>query len=449
MLKKLNPPQIVAISFLVAILIGAVLLSMPFASKSGKSLSLIDSLFTATSATCVTGLIVRDTGAYFSGFGKTVILVLVQMGGLGIMTFSTLFAVLLGRKLTIKHDVVIQRTMAPNKVQNLSSLLKYILLITLGIEFLGAICLALRWSKTMDWSMGSLLINSLFHAISAFCNAGFSLFSKSFTAFAGDTYINLIMISLIVIGGIGFIVILELPRLTEKKPFYRVSIQTKVAITITFGLILLGALLFFFTESNNTMAGLSMKEKILGSFFQSVTTRTAGFNTLNIGSLAVPTLFFFVFLMFIGASPGSTGGGIKTCTFGVLLATAFSMIKNRDRVSVFKKTIPKEVVRKSLVIVFLAFLWIFVAVFLLTLTECRNAALFDNFFLRILFEVTSAFGTVGLSTGITSTLSVAGKLIIILTMFAGRIGPLTLALAIALQRERVAYTYPEEKIMIG
>ncbi|NQU95673.1 MAG: Trk family potassium uptake protein [Candidatus Omnitrophica bacterium] len=449
MLKKLNPPQIVAISFLVAILIGAVLLSMPFASKSGKSLSLIDSLFTATSATCVTGLIVRDTGTYFSGFGKAVILVLVQMGGLGIMTFSTLFAVLLGRKLTIKHDVVIQRTMAPNKVQNLSSLLKYILLITLGIEFLGAICLALRWSKTMDWSMGSLLINSVFHAISAFCNAGFSLFSKSFTAFAGDTYINLIMISLIVIGGIGFIVILELPRLTEKKPFYRVSIQTKVAITITFGLILLGALLFFFTESNNTMAGLSMKEKILGSFFQSVTTRTAGFNTLNIGSLAVPTLFFFVFLMFIGASPGSTGGGIKTCTFGVLLATAFSMIKNRDRVSIFKKTIPKEVVRKSLVVVFLAFLWIFGAVFLLALTECKNSALFDNFFLRILFEVTSAFGTVGLSTGITPTLSAAGKLIIILTMFAGRIGPLTLALAIALQRERVAYAYPEEKIMIG
>lgn len=449
MLKKSNPPQILAISFLVAILIGAVLLSMPFASKSGKSLSLIDSLFTATSATCVTGLIVRDTGAYFSGFGKTVILVLVQMGGLGIMTFSTLFAVLLGRKLTIKHDVVIQRTMAPNKVQNLSSLLKYILLITLGIEFLGAICLALRWSKTMNWSIGSLLINSVFHAISAFCNAGFSLFSKSFTSFTGDAYINLIMISLIIIGGIGFIVILELPRLVEKKQFYRVSIQTKVAITITLGLILLGALLFFFTESNNTLAGLSMKEKILGSFFQSVTTRTAGFNTLNIGSLAVPTLFFFIFLMFIGASPGSTGGGIKTCTFGVLLATAFSMIKNRDRVSVFKKTIPKEVVRKSLVIVFLAFLWIFVAVFLLTLTECRNAALFDNFFLRILFEVTSAFGTVGLSTGITSTLSVAGKLIIIFTMFAGRIGPLTLALAIALQRERVGYTYPEEKIMIG
>ena len=449
MLKKLNPPQIVAVSFLVAILIGTALLSMPFASKGGKALPLIDSLFTATSATCVTGLIVRNTGAYFSGFGQAIILILVQMGGLGIMTFSTLFAILLGRKLTIKHDVVIQRTMAPNKVQNLPSLLKYILLITLGIEFLGALCLALRWGKTMDWTIGTLLINSIFHAISAFCNAGFSLFSTSFTSFLGDTYINLTMISLVIIGGIGFIVILELPRLIGKKPFYRVSIQTKVVITVTLALILIGSFLFFFIENNNTMSGFSMKEKVLGSVFQSVTTRTAGFNTINVGSLAVPTLLFFIFLMFIGASPGSTGGGIKTCTFGVLMATAFSMIKNRDRVSVFKKTIPKEVVRKSLVVVFLAFLWIFVAVFLLALTEYKNAAFFDKFFLRILFEVTSAFGTVGLSAGITPTLSVAGKLIIILTMFAGRIGPLTLALAIALQSERVAYAYPEEKIMIG
>ncbi|MBL7157675.1 MAG: Trk family potassium uptake protein [Candidatus Omnitrophica bacterium] len=449
MLKRLNPPQILVVSFLCAILVGTVLLSMPFATQSGKRAPLIDSLFTATSATCVTGLIVRDTGSYFSTFGKLVIFILFQMGGLGIMTFSTLFAVFLGRKLTIRDDLVIQKTMAPNKVQNLTTLIKYIIFITLGIEFLGAACLALRWARLVDWPLGKILINSVFHSVSAFCNAGFSLFSTSFASFLGDTYINLTMILLIIIGGIGFIVILEVPRLARRKPFYHVSIQTKVALSISFGLIAIGALLFFLIEQNNTMSGFSAKEKVLGSVFQSVTTRTAGFNTLNIGSLATPTLCFFVFLMFIGASPGSTGGGIKTCTFGVLLATAFSMLKNRDRVSLFKKTIPKEVVRKALVVVFLALGWIFIAVVLLTFAEHNKAAFLDNFFLRILFEVVSAFGTVGLSTGITSTLSAAGKMIIIVTMFTGRVGPLTLALAIALQHEKMAYTYPEEKIMIG
>ncbi len=449
MLRKLNPPQVVVISFLVAILIGAALLSMPFATESGKRIPLIDSLFTATSATCVTGLIVRDTGAYFSGFGKLVILILLQMGGLGIMTFSTLFAILLGRKLTIKDDVVIQRTITANKVQNLSTLIKYILFIALGIEFLGAAFLALRWLRITDWPIGKVLVNSVFHAVSAFCNAGFSLFSTSFSSFAGDIYINLIMIFLIILGGIGFLVIMELPYFIKKKPFRRISIQTKVALTISLSLILAGALFFFFVERNNAIATLSAKDQILSSFFQSVTTRTAGFNSINISSLATPTLCFFALLMFIGASPGSTGGGIKTCTFGVLLATGFSMIKNRDRVSLFKRTIPKEVVRKSLIVLFLALGWIFTAVLLLTLVEYKKGAALDNFFLRMFFEVTSAFGTVGLSTGITPTLTAAGKLIIIFTMFAGRVGPLTLALAIALQSDKVSYTYPEEKIMIG
>jgi len=449
MLKRLSPPQIIVFSFLSVIFVGAILLSLPHATQSGEKMSLVDSFFTATSATCVTGLIVKDTGTYFSGFGKLIILTLVQLGGLGIMTFSTLFAILLGRKLTIKDDLVIQKTIAPNKVQNLSTLIKYILAITLGIEFLGAVLLALRWFKTSDWAFTEVLANSAFHAISAFCNAGFSLFSGSFAAFSGDLYINLIMIFLIIIGGIGFIVILELPRLVKRKPLPHFSIQSKIALTVSLVLIVVGALLFFFIEQNNTMTGLSAKEKVLGSIFQSVTTRTAGFNTLNIGKLAPPTLCFFMILMFIGASPGSTGGGIKTGTFGVLLATVASMLKNRDRVSIFKRTIPKEVVRKALVILFLALGWIFTAVILLALAEYKQSAVLHNFFLQILFEIVSAFGTVGLSTGITPTLSAAGKLIIILTMFAGRIGPLTLALAIALQTSKVSYTYPEEKIMIG
>ncbi len=449
MFKKLNSPQIVVISFLAAILIGTALLCTPLAAKSGEKTPVIDSLFTATSATCVTGLVVRETGTYFSWFGKSVILVLLQMGGLGIMTFSTLFAILLGRKLTIKEDVVIQRTMAGNKVQNLNTLIKYILFITFGIELLGAACLAARWAKTMDWSAGKVLVNSVFHAVSGFCNAGFSLFPGSFNAFAADPYINITMILLIVIGGIGFVVVMELPRIVRRKPSRSISIQAKMAISVSIALILIGAALFFLIENDNAMAHLSPKNKFLGAVFQSVTTRTAGFNTLNISSFAAPTLCLFIFLMFIGASPGSTGGGIKTCTFGVLLATGCSMLKNRDRVSVFRRTIPKEVVRRALLVLFLGLGWIFIAVFLLALSELKKAAYLDNFFLRLLFEITSAFGTVGLSTGITPTLSSTGKLIVILTMFAGRVGPLTLALAVALQSERAAYKYPEEKIIIG
>ena len=449
MLKRLNAPQVVAISFLCAILIGAALLSLPFATKTGVRMPFIDSFFTATSATCVTGLIVRDTGRYFSGFGKLVILVLLQIGGLGIMTFSTLFAIALGRKLTIKDDLVIQRTMGPNRVQNLTTLIKYILFITFGTELLGAGLLALRWSKTTGWGGWQLATNAIFHSVSAFCNAGFSLFSNSFSAFFGDPYINAIMIALIIIGGIGFIVIMEIMRLFRKKAPHRISIQTKVAITVTCCLVIAGSLVFFLSENGNALSGMSVSEKVVSSIFQSVTTRTAGFNTVDIGKLAAPTLLFFIFLMFVGASPGSTGGGIKTGTFGVLIATAISMLKNRDRVSVFKRTIPKGVVRKALIVLFLATTWIFIATMFLLIAERGKAHTVSNFFLAVLFEITSAFGTVGLSTGLTPILTAAGKIIIIVTMFVGRIGPLTLALAIALQSERVAYSYPEEKIMIG
>ena len=449
MKKKMNPPQIIVISFLSAILIGAVLLSLPIATKTGERMPFEDSLFTATSATCVTGLIVRDTGSYFSWFGKTVILVLVQMGGLGIMTFSTLFAIFLGRKLTIRDDLIIQRTMANKGVQNLGVLIKYIIFITLGMEGLGAIFLAFRWSKITSWGTLETIINSVFHSISAFCNAGFSLFPKSFTTFLGDTWINLTMVSLIIIGGIGFMVIMEIPKLFKKKPYYHVSIQSKVAITVSLVLIIAGTFFFFFAEQNNALSGFSLKERILPSLFQSVTARTAGFNTVNIGSLATPTLFILIFFMFIGASPGSTGGGIKTCTFGVLLATAFTMIRNKDKVSVFKRTIPKEVVRKALVVLFLAAAWICLATLFLTITEAKRLGTTDNYFLKMLFEATSAFGTVGLSTGVTQSLSILGKFIIIVTMFIGRIGPLTMALAIALQQEKIAFSYPEEKIMIG
>ena len=447
---RLKPPQIIILSFLCAIVIGTILLSLPFAVKDGNKISLVDSLFTATSATCVTGLIVKDTGSFFSPFGKIVILALFQIGGLGIMTFSTLFAIALGRKLTIRENVVIRRALNQQKVENLKDLIKYILAITLGVELIGAALLFLRWTRTENWTLTDTMINSIFHSISAFCNAGFSLFSTSFSRFFSDPYINIIMISLIFIGGIGFIVILDLPKLFAfRKGFTKINIQTKMVLTVSIILIVIGALAIFFMERNNVLAGSTFKDRIFASLFQSFTSRTAGFNTVNIGNLLTPTLLVIVFLMFIGASPGSTGGGIKTCTFGILFATVSAMLHNKSRVSAFKATIPKEVVRKALVVFFLAITWIFLSAVALSFTEQARLGNSGNYFMKILFEVTSAFGTVGLSTGITPHLSVFGKVLIIVTMFVGRIGPLTAALAIALQQEKVIYTYPEERVMVG
>ena len=451
-MKKLKPPQIIALSFLLAILVGTILLSLPFSTTNEDKIGFIDRLFTATSATCVTGLVVKDTSSW-APFGRIVILGLFQAGGLGIMTFSTLFAILLGRKLSIRDGVVIQGALNQPNAQNIKKLLLYIVCITLGIEAIGAGLLYSRWMHLGNWDSFTTLSNAVFHSISAFCNAGFSLFQKSFTGFQSDVFINIIMISLIFIGGIGFIVLLDVSKLkfwrhNHRIIFSKITLQTKIALSVSIALILIGALVIFLLEKENVLQGLSLKEKLLGSFFQAVTPRTAGFNTLPIGNFTAPTLIFIIFLMFIGASPGSTGGGIKTCTFGILLATIFSMLRNRNRVWAFKKTIPRDVVRKALVVFMLALAWIFLFSLILSFTE-RSSMGPDRFFLKMLFEVTSAFGTVGLSTGITPLLSNLGKVLMILTMFAGRIGPLTLALAIAMHEEKTLYNYPEEKVMVG
>ena len=449
-MAKVKPPQIVALSFFCAIVIGTILLSLPLAVEEGNSISFLDSLFTATSATCVTGLIVKDTGTFFSPFGKGVIFLLIQIGGLGIMTFSTLFAIVLGRKLTIKENVIIHRALNQQKVEGLKDLIKYILLITFGVELVGAACLFFRWSHTENWSMHETLINSIFHSVSAFCNAGFSFFSDSFTKYAQDPYINIIMMLLIFLGGIGFIVILDIPKLFSfGKPIRRVSVQAKLALTISLVLITLGTLFILFTERNNALSGLPLGDRIFASLFQAITPRTAGFNTIKIGALLPQTMFLMILFMFIGASPGSTGGGIKTCTFGVVLATMFSMMNNKNRVSVFKRTIPKEVVHKALVVFSLALAWVFCATMIMLFTERGYLQGIEQGFMRVLFEVTSAFGTVGLSTGITPHLSSLGKMLIIVTMFVGRIGPLTVALSVALRQDKIMFTYPEERIMVG
>ncbi|MDP8229557.1 MAG: potassium transporter TrkG [Candidatus Gorgyraea atricola] len=452
-MRKLKPPQVVIFSFLIAILIGAVLLSLPQSSSDGESIGAVDAFFTATSATCVTGLIVKDTGTDFSDFGRSVILFLIQIGGLGIMTLSTFFAILLGRKLTLRENVVVKGALDHHSVLGLKTLILYILGITFCLEAIGA---ALLYNRFGD------IYASIFHAISAFCNAGFSLNAASFALYRQDAYVNLVMIALIILGGIGFIVLIDIPKIFRwafrklflgskegvKHLFAKLSLQTKMAVSVSAALLLLGAAVFFLLENHQVLDGLGLKDKILTSFFQSTTSRTAGFNTVSIADLASPTLFFIIILMFIGASPGSTGGGIKTCTFGVLLAGAWSMIKNRNNIQGFKRTIPRPIFRKAVMIAGLAVTWIVGFTMLLSFVERGNEAM-PNYFLQILFEVTSAFGTVGLSTGITPILSPAGKFLIMITMFVGRIGPLTLALAVAMKEQQIIYKYPEEKVMVG
>lgn len=452
-MRRLKPPQIVIFSFLITILIGTLFLSLPQSSSDGISISAVDALFTATSATCVTGLIVKNTGSAFSPFGQMVILFLIQIGGLGIMTLSTFFAILLGRKLTIRENVVIKGALDHHSVEGLKTLILYILGITFFIEAIGALLFYNRFGEVYP---------SIFHSISSFCNAGFSLNATSFVNYRQDAYMNLTMATLIILGGIGFVVLIDIPRIFRwgfRRIFLksnedimhlisRISLQTKMAISVSAILLLIGGLVFFLLENHKLLYGLGLRHKILTSFFQSVTSRTAGFHTVPISNLASPTLFFLIILMFIGASPGSTGGGIKTCTLGVLVAGAWSMIKNRNNIHIFKRTIPRPVFRKAVMIVGLAVTWIVVFTMLLSFVEDENAAMPD-YFLKILFEVTSAFSTVGLSTGITPMLSSFGKILIIITMFVGRVGPLTLALALATKEQQIFYKYPEEKVMVG
>lgn len=448
-MPKPNPSQLLVMSFLCVIAAGTIILTLPQATIGPERLSLVDSLFTATSATCVTGLIVWDTGTIFSPLGKWVIFAMFQAGGLGIMTFSTLFAVLLGRKIGLYETDAIKSTLDSNTVLGLNRLIVYILVMTLTIETIGAGLLFSRWRALTDWGVLETAQNAVFHSVSAFCNAGFSLFSDSFEAFASDPVINLTMIGLIFLGGIGFIVIFELLGLALKPAARkRLSLQSKVVLTVSGGLILAGAALIFIFESDNVLRGLATGERILASLFQSVTARTAGFNTMPIGAMAVPGLLVLLLLMFVGASPGSTGGGIKTSTFAVLTAVAAGGLKNKKRPHLFGRSVSRRVIREALSIFFLAISWVFLATLVLAYLE-RNNHQISGSLMSALFEVTSAFGTVGLSTGVTPGLSDGGKLCITATMFAGRLGPLTLALAVALRERADRFVYPEENMMVG
>ena len=436
---NLSPAQFLVLGYFIVISIGTFLLTLPKASTTGGSIGFLTALFTATSATCVTGLIVVNTSTAFTVFGQVVIMVLIQIGGLGIMTMSTLIALILGKKISLKERILIQEDLNQFKISGLLRLIQYVIALTLTIQGIGAVLLFIR--LRYDYSIIRSLYFSVFHAVSAFNNAGFDLFGTSLEGYFGDPIINLTVIALIVLGGLGFAVIVELLGWEGKKKF---SLQTKLVLTVTGLLTVVSFVIIFVLETGNinTIADASIGEKIISSFFLSITPRTAGFNTIPTGALRSTTLFFIVIAMFIGASPGSTGGGIKTTTFGLIIVTAFNKIRNKKDIEFYERRVDYEIVFKALTIILLALGIVLLMTFILTITE-------DGQFLEILFEVVSAFGTVGLSTGITGDLSSIGRVLIIITMFLGRVGPLTLALALGQKVRHGKYRYPQEKIMVG
>ncbi|MBU1487648.1 TrkH family potassium uptake protein [bacterium] len=438
MKKKLSPTQILALSFLLVILTGTFLLSLPQASKE-TSLSFVDALFTATSATCVTGLIVVDTGSHFTLFGQIVILFLIQLGGLGIMTASIFFAFILGRHISIKERMLIKESLGAEGIGKILHRLSQVLIFTVTIEILGASLLFFLFKE--DFSSGRAAYLAIFHSVSAFCNAGFSLFKESLIGYQGSILANLTFSFLIILGGIGFVVVADIGGALRKAK--RLSLHTKSVLTVTVILIVSSAFLFYFLEGKGVLLGLSAKAKICSSYFLSITPRTAGFNSLPTEALSSASLFLIIFLMFVGGAPGSTAGGIKVSTLAVLFGVVSSLIKGRDEIELYKRTIPKEIGQKALAIITLSVLTVLVSTFLLLLLKEAGS------FLEILFEVTSAFGTVGLSTGLTHRLSFLGKMVIIALMFVGRLGPLTVALAVGEKKTKAPYKFPEERVVIG
>lgn len=441
----LRPPQVLVLGFAAVILTGAVLLTLPIASNSGKGLRFLDALFTATSAVCVTGLVVVDTATQYSRFGQLVILCLIQVGGLGFMTMSTLIAFLLGKRISLRERLVMQEALNQFSPAGLVRLTRNILLTTLIVEGTGAAILAARFA--FDYPLGRSIYMGIFHAVSAFCNAGFDVMGdlagpfSSFTSYVSDPVVSLTVCGLIVIGGIGFPVIQELYHYRKMR---RLSLHAKLVLKITAVLIITGTILVFLFERSNpqTMGRLGSGGKLLAALFQAITPRTAGFSTLNIGAMRLGTLFLLIMLMFIGASPSSTGGGIKTTTFGVLLATVIATIRGYDEVEIGKRRLPKDLIFKALTIAVLALALVITVTLVLTFTEKAT-------FIQILFEVTSAFGTVGLSTGITPNLTDPARILIILTMFIGRLGPLTVAVALAQRTRPGRVEYIEDRVMIG
>lgn len=438
---KKSVPGIIISSFLSTIVIGAFILMLPF-STVGGTIAIEDALFTSASAVTVTGLIVQDTATYFTPFGQTVILILLQIGGLGFMTFSTFTILLIGKGFSLMDKSVIESDFTTGIYKNFKDLLKKIVLMTFGFELIGAVLLYFQFTQLKG---AYRVFASIFHSISAFCNAGFSIFSSNFEEYTSHAGINFTLMVLIIGGGIGFLVLNDVLLLIIRKikGFSKFTLHSKLVIMTSGLLILLGFLVIFIQELLNSSNHLPLGSKALAALFQSVSVRTAGFNTINSNLLSFASIFILIILMFIGASPGSCGGGVKTTSAGMVLAYLRSRLRGRESVDIFYRNIPARTIEKAFVVIIISFLLISVFVLLLLTFESQFKMS------ELVFETVSAFGTVGLSLGVTAKLSVLSKLTLMVTMFVGRIGPLTLLIALSKRESKAVFKYPEENIMIG
>ena len=443
LLKKwdnLSPYRKLIFGFLVAIFIGVILLKMPFSLRENQNISVLDSLFTIVSAICVTGLSVVDVSQVFNPIGQLIILFFIQLGGLGVMTVSIIVFLLVGKKMSFETRELLKEERNSNSNGGITKFIKQLLLTVFIIEISGASILTYCFSKY--YPLKKSIFYGLFHSVSAFCNAGFSLFTNNLEIFKYDRLINLTISFLIILGGIGFVTINSLVVIKKKK-LQNLSITSKFTLIITFFLLTFGTILFLVFEYNNssTLKDMNFLDKIINSFFQSVTLRTAGFNTVPLGNIKPATVFISYIFMFIGASPGSTGGGIKTTTFGILILYAFGVLKRKEYVEVFKRRIDWELINKALAIVVISVFYIIVITTIILSIESFPTD-------KVIYEVLSAFSTTGLSMGITAGLGIISKLILVVTMFIGRLGPMTVALAFT-SNKTSSIKYPKEDILIG
>jgi trk system potassium uptake protein TrkH len=456
---NLRPPLAVAVSFLVMIALGSTLLTFPAATADGQGASLVDAVFTISSATSVTGLVVQETGTYWSPFGLGVITVWIQFGAIGIMALAAAFAVLAGGRLPVQQAEAVDQLgmggmLELGTVEGLKKLVTAITAATVATELAGAVVLFALWGAgamplpaPYDDAAGAMWW-SLFHSISAFCHAGFMLTPNSLVPYVGNTFVNAVFIGLITAGALGFAVIADLTSkdlyrdLRPRGVWRRMHVQTRVVLVATAVLYVVGMLSFLFFEYDRALAGLSIPAKLNAALFQSVTLRSAGFNTVDIGAIGAPTLIICVIFMFIGSAPGSTGGGVRMTTATVVVMAVRAMLRGREEVELFGRTMPKIIVYRSISIVLIA--GFIIAAFLIAL-----AATQDIGFEALTFEAVSAFGTVGLSMGATGELDSVGKWLIAVMMYAGRVGPLTLALAIGERAVSRRFSYPEGSMAVG
>lgn len=441
--KKLNEVQILTLGFVSIILIGAVILSLPISSKNGNYTNFLDSLFTATSSVCVTGLVTLDTGTYWSTFGQCIILMLIEIGGLGFMSLTTFIYILIGKKITFRERMIVQEAINVFDIQGIVRLVKHILLFTISVQGIGAIFLSFMFAK--DYGALKGIFYGVFHSVSAFCNAGFDLIGNynSITGYNTNTLFILVISALIIVGGLGFGTLSNILHVKDGK---RLSANAKLVITTTISLLLIGTIAFFLLEYNNpeTLGNMTFKNKVLNSFFASVTPRTAGFNSISIDGMTDSSKILTIMLMFIGGSPGSTAGGIKTTTFGLIILTVICVVKGRDDTESFGRRFNKELVYKAFTLFAIAIAIVLIATFILVVAEKGES------FIDLLYEATSAFGTAGISTGVTQRLDIIGKIVIIICMYIGRVGPLTIIFALTKRKKKkINYKYPEGKLLIG